>query len=175
MWMVDLYTKRTLNTLVQVPLELREQGVSVIGGCCGTTPLHIKAMKDAVGHMAPVLEKKMKQAQVEKIEIREHKDSQAGLYKKAQVDRTILVELDPPKKLGIEGFMQGASALKQAGVDTITLADNSLASPRISNAALGSAGEITARFEPAYSYYLSRSKFNWTSVSFNGFTNDRVR
>ena len=34
--------------------------------------------------------------------------------------------------------MQGAAALKQAGVDTITLADNSLASPRISNAALGS-------------------------------------
>ncbi len=119
-------------------LELREQGVSVIGGCCGTTPLHIKAMKDAVGHMAPVLEKKMEQTRVEKIEIREHKDSQAGLYKKAQVDRTILVELDPPKKLGIEGFMQGAAALKQAGVDTITLADNSLASPRISNAALGS-------------------------------------
>ena len=33
--------------------------------------------------------------------------------------------------------MHGASALKQAGVDTITLADNSLASPRISNEAMG--------------------------------------
>ena len=119
-------------------LKLREQGVSVIGGCCGTTPLHIKAMKDAVGHMAPIIEKKLKQPQLPKIEVREQNDSHTALYKKAQAERTILVELDPPKKLGIEGFMQGASALKQAGVDTITLADNSLASPRISNAALGS-------------------------------------
>lgn len=118
-------------------IQLRDQGVSVIGGCCGTTPLHIKAINDAVGHMAPILEKKLKQPQVEKIEIREQKENQTALYKKAQVERTILVELDPPKKLGIEGFMQGASALKQAGVDTITLADNSLASPRISNAAMG--------------------------------------
>lgn len=118
-------------------IQLRDQGVSVIGGCCGTTPLHIKAIKDAVGHLAPVLEKKMKQPQVEKIEIREQKGNQTALYKKAQVERTILVELDPPKKLGIEGFMQGASVLKNAGVDTITLADNSLASPRISNAAMG--------------------------------------
>ena len=51
-------------------LELREQGASVIGGCCGTTPLHIKAMKDAVGHLTPIVEKKMKQAQVEIIEVR---------------------------------------------------------------------------------------------------------
>ena len=117
-------------------LQLREQGASVIGGCCGTTPLHIKAMKEAVGHLTPIVEKKMTQAQVEVIEVQEQEDT-SGLYKKAKVDRTILVELDPPKKLGIEGFMKGASVLKEAGVDTITLADNSLASPRISNAALG--------------------------------------
>ena len=118
-------------------IQLRDQGVSIIGGCCGTTPLHIKAMKDAVGQMTPILEKKTKQVQIEKIEVREHKDTQTAFYKKAQVERTVLVELDPPKKLGIEDFMHGASVLKQAGVDTITLADNSLASPRISNAALG--------------------------------------
>ena len=45
--------------------------------------------------------------------------------------------MDPPKKLGIEAFMNGVVALKEAGVDTITMADNSLASPRISNVALG--------------------------------------
>ena len=42
--------------------------------------------------------------------------------------------------------MKGAAALKQAGVDTITLADNSLASPRISNAALGTLLQITVRY-----------------------------
>lgn len=117
-------------------LQLREQGASLIGGCCGTTPAHIQAMKAAVGQLAPITEKKMKQVETEKIEVREPLET-PSLYKKAQVERTILVELDPPKKLGIEGFMKGAAALKEAGVDTITLADNSLASPRISNAALG--------------------------------------
>jgi len=117
-------------------LQLRDQGASVIGGCCGTTPQHITAMKAAVGDLAPIVEKKMPATKVETIEVREQ-DRTPALYEKAKTERTILVELDPPKKLGIEEFMKGSKALKEAGVDTITLADNSLASPRISNAALG--------------------------------------
>ncbi|MFB5283066.1 bifunctional homocysteine S-methyltransferase/methylenetetrahydrofolate reductase [Peribacillus sp. Hz7] len=117
-------------------LQLRDQGASIIGGCCGTTPQHITAMKAAVSDLAPIVEKKMHAAKVETIEVREQ-DRTPALYEKAKTERTILVELDPPKKLGIEEFMKGSKALKEAGVDTITLADNSLASPRISNAALG--------------------------------------
>lgn len=118
-------------------IQLREQGASVIGGCCGTTPQHIKAIKEAVGHLTPIIEKKLKQNKTEKIEVHK-KDETKALYQKAQEERTILVELDPPKKLGIEDFMKGAKSLKEVGVDSITLADNSLASPRISNSALGS-------------------------------------
>ncbi len=33
--------------------ELVSAGVSVIGGCCGTTPAHIRALKDAVKDMTP--------------------------------------------------------------------------------------------------------------------------
>ncbi|AZV43802.1 homocysteine methyltransferase [Peribacillus asahii] len=117
-------------------LQLRDQGASIIGGCCGTTPQHITAMKAAVCDLAPIVEKKMQVTKVETIEVREQ-DRTPALYEKAKTERTILVELDPPKKLGIEEFMKGSRALKEAGVDTITLADNSLASPRISNAALG--------------------------------------
>lgn len=50
---------------------------------------------------------------------------------------TIIVELDPPRDLNIGKFMAGASALKDAGVDAVTLADNSLAVTRMSNMALG--------------------------------------
>lgn len=116
--------------------RLRKQGASIIGGCCGTTPEHIEAMHIAVGHLAPVLEKEIKVEQIETIEVNVP-DETPALYKKAKTERTILVELDPPKKLGIEEFMKGSKALKEAGVDTITLADNSLASPRIDNKALG--------------------------------------
>jgi methionine synthase / methylenetetrahydrofolate reductase(NADPH) len=44
--------------------------------------------------------------------------------------------LDPPRKLNTKKFFEGAQALKEAGVDAITLADNSLASPRICNTSL---------------------------------------
>ena len=116
-------------------LELREQGATIIGGCCGTTPLHIQSVKNAIGSLVPVEEKMTKAREIEIIEVN-HRELELPLYEQAKTERTILVELDPPKKLGIEGFMAGAEALKNAGVDSITLADNSLASPRISNEAL---------------------------------------
>ncbi len=50
---------------------------------------------------------------------------------------SVIVELDPPKKLNTKRFMEGAKVLKEAGVDAITMADNSLASPRVDNLALG--------------------------------------
>jgi methionine synthase / methylenetetrahydrofolate reductase(NADPH) len=49
----------------------------------------------------------------------------------------VIVELDPPKKLGITKFLEGATALKESNIDALTLADNSLATPRISNVSLG--------------------------------------
>lgn len=116
-------------------LELRKQGATVIGGCCGTTPLHIQAIKKTIDTLAPVKEKLTKVRQIEIIEVNKNK-LEVALHNRAKTERTILVELDPPKKLGIETFMAGAEALKKAGVDCITLADNSLASPRISNSTL---------------------------------------
>jgi homocysteine S-methyltransferase len=60
------------------------------------------------------------------------------LAEKAKTATTIIVELDPPKTLDTQQrFLEGAKALKRAGADAITLADNSLASPRISNMAMG--------------------------------------
>jgi methionine synthase / methylenetetrahydrofolate reductase(NADPH) len=120
----------------QSALKLRNQGAHIIGGCCGTTPLHIKAVKEAIGLLQPVSEKEIRARQIEVIEAGKNEQLPA-LFERAKKERTILVELDPPKKLGIETFMAGARALHEAGADSITLADNSLASPRISNVALG--------------------------------------
>ena len=48
------------------------------------------------------------------------------------------MELDTPKHFKYEKYFEGVKALKDAGVDAITLADNSLASPRICNASMAS-------------------------------------
>ncbi|WP_257985866.1 bifunctional homocysteine S-methyltransferase/methylenetetrahydrofolate reductase [Bacillus sp. M6-12] len=117
-------------------LELRKQGARVIGGCCGTTPMHIEAIKRAIGSLKPVMEKTVKRRKIE-INDTGRKDTTVAIAEKAKRERTILIELDPPKKLGIEDFMAGVDALYEAGADSITLADNSLATPRISNGALG--------------------------------------
>lgn len=117
-------------------LVLREQGVRIIGGCCGTTPKHIEEVSKALIDRTPIIEKKVKLRKVEVVETHPVQKQEA-LYETAKKKRTILVELDPPKKLPVELYMKGAKALTDAGADSITLADNSLASPRVSNMALG--------------------------------------
>jgi homocysteine S-methyltransferase len=54
----------------------------------------------------------------------------------ARGDRVIVCELDPPKTLDFDKYYEGAQALVDAGVDVITLADNSLAILRVSNLAI---------------------------------------
>ena len=118
-------------------LALYEQGARIIGGCCGTTPDHIREVKKVLDGLKPVTEKEPVKR---KIEVNESAGTvrEPALFEKAKEKRTILVELDPPKKLGADLFLEGSKALMKAGADTITLADNSLATPRISNMALGS-------------------------------------
>ncbi|MFI8624747.1 bifunctional homocysteine S-methyltransferase/methylenetetrahydrofolate reductase [Bacillus altitudinis] len=117
-------------------LEFRNQGARIIGGCCGTTPQHISAMAEAVKDLAPITEKEVKILKEEIISIQDQR-TEPGLDELAVKKRSIIVELDPPKKLNFEKFLIAANELKSAGIDALTLADNSLATPRISNVACG--------------------------------------
>lgn len=117
-------------------LEFRNQGARIIGGCCGTTPQHIHAMAEAVKDLAPITEKEVKVLKEEIISIQDQR-TEPGLDELATKKRTIIVELDPPKKLNFEKFLVAAKELKNVGIDALTLADNSLATPRISNVACG--------------------------------------
>ncbi|MDQ7724915.1 bifunctional homocysteine S-methyltransferase/methylenetetrahydrofolate reductase [Bacillus halotolerans] len=116
--------------------EFRKQGARIIGGCCGTTPNHIRAMAEAVGGLAPVTEKHVKVRAKELVTV-QHERTEPGLNETAAEKRSIIVELDPPKKLSFDKFLSAAAELKEAGIDALTLADNSLATPRISNVACG--------------------------------------
>ncbi|AQQ55448.1 bifunctional homocysteine S-methyltransferase/methylenetetrahydrofolate reductase [Planococcus lenghuensis] len=118
-------------------LLLREEGVRLIGGCCGTTPKHIEAVKKRIGNLAPVTQKEV--VAKKPIVIREAEALEVKpLHEKAKTERTIIVELDTPRHLDISKFIEGSKALDKMGVDAVTMADNSLASPRISNMAMGS-------------------------------------
>lgn len=119
-------------------LSLHQQGVRLIGGCCGTTPEHIAAIAEVVKGRKPINKKEIPIKQPTTTIVTEDKHRQPHLHELAQEKRSVIVELDPPKRLSTDRFLTGAKALKEAGVDSITLADNSLASPRISNSAMAS-------------------------------------
>lgn len=116
--------------------EFRNQGVRLIGGCCGTTPEHIRALKSGVEGLDPLLEK----TDVTYHPVIEVKESTSrkklDLSEIVQKRHSIIVELDPPRNLQTKEYLKGVQALKDVGVDAITMADNSLATPRISNLAM---------------------------------------
>ena len=87
----------------------------------------------------PIQEKIVKKKEV-KIEVAESERSEQSptLLETVKKRHSIIVELDAPKHLNTTKFFEGAQALKDAGVDAITLADNSLATPRICNASMAS-------------------------------------
>jgi methionine synthase I (cobalamin-dependent) len=118
--------------------EFVAQGASLVGGCCGVGPEHVRAMATAIAGLKPVRSKPAVQwvaePELEKVK-RPVETSLLDLMDKGQT--VIVTELDPPKTLALEKYFSAARALIDAGSDAITLADNSLAILRVSNLAVG--------------------------------------
>lgn len=114
-------------------------GVRLVGGCCGTTPEHIRVMKSALR----VGEAKTPKVAVAKPEptvkviptIPLAERSRLGA-KLASGDFVTMVEIVPPKGIDIRKEVEGARFLKSVGVDGINIPDSPRASARMSNQAL---------------------------------------
>lgn len=128
-------------------------GVQLIGGCCGTTPRHIGAMRKALdgvyGAAASVISNASRESQqVKPIEITNGKVTIAGLIEEEvilpqQGTRTRLqeklearefvvsVELDPPKGLNPAKILEGAALLQKVGIDFFNIADSPMARVRM--------------------------------------------
>ncbi len=115
-----------------------ELGATVIGGCCGTTPAHIAAMRDALKTIAPSATRPT--IVVEKPEASLAERATPGLASVPSTLRDKLragqwvtsVELDPPRGLNPAKMLQGAAMLKGMGVDCINIGDSPLAKIRMS-------------------------------------------
>ncbi|REH75191.1 bifunctional homocysteine S-methyltransferase/methylenetetrahydrofolate reductase [Staphylococcus felis] len=124
--------------------QLIEEGVRLIGGCCGTTPEHIRKIKDAVTGLKPITDKKV--IPIHKKRERTKKEPHSlNLAERAKKQPTIIVELDTPKHLDTKRFFENVKALDDAKIDAVTLADNSLATVRVSN--IAAASLIKQRFD----------------------------
>lgn len=116
--------------------KLREQGVRLIGGCCGTTPEHVRAMAEALRGLKPVTAKQVT-PHITPSPARAEKITEPDFLQNVKKRPTLIVELDPPRDLAYDAIITGARELKRAGVDAITMADSSLGITRMSNLALG--------------------------------------
>jgi methionine synthase I (cobalamin-dependent)/5,10-methylenetetrahydrofolate reductase len=115
-------------------------GVRVVGGCCGTTPDHIRTMKSALR----VGEARGKTASThvssgpapkEIAAVPLEKRSPLGA-KLASGEFVTMVEIVPPKGIDIRKEVEGARFLKSVGVDAVNIPDSPRASARMSNQAL---------------------------------------
>ncbi len=116
-------------------LAFCDAGARLIGGCCGTTPQHIAAMRTAldttpegcgptVGDLVMPVESEERLTSPER---------PSRLAQKLAAGRFVVsVELDPPRGLSAHKLLAGASLLAEAGADVINVADNPMARMRMS-------------------------------------------
>jgi methionine synthase I (cobalamin-dependent)/5,10-methylenetetrahydrofolate reductase len=110
-------------------------GVQFIGGCCGTTPNHTRAMKSA---MRAVDAQKSSHAHPSRAPI-VTETPPPPLADRSRVGRLIhegkfvtMVEIVPPKGIDCSKELAGASLLADLGVDVINVPDSPRASARMS-------------------------------------------
>jgi methionine synthase I (cobalamin-dependent)/5,10-methylenetetrahydrofolate reductase len=139
----------TPQYFAETALQFADLGARIIGGCCGTTPEHVAAMANALRAYVPQPIKAVQDKSQRNVIIISEPDqadkpiktaiplSEPSILELVKKRHTVIVEWDSPRDLAIDKFMQGSQALKAAGADAITLADNSLAQTRISNISMG--------------------------------------
>jgi methionine synthase / methylenetetrahydrofolate reductase(NADPH) len=115
-------------------------GATWVGGCCGTTPAHIRAMRGALRAMeAQNLGEQSTQHTPHAATVSEHRVEPKPLRERSQVGRMIadgefvtMVEIVPPKGFDCSKELAGAVLLKKRGVHVINVPDSPRASARMS-------------------------------------------
>ena len=124
-------------------------GVKLVGGCCGTTPVHIRAMRERLASHLPA-EKLAPGAEVRVIEAAPAPVEPAGATPEPAFLRmlrqkfVVSVEIDPPRGINTAKVMEGARLMAQRGVDAINIADSPMA--RIRMSAMSLAFQIHTHF-----------------------------
>jgi homocysteine S-methyltransferase len=137
-----------------------QTGARLVGGCCGTTPEHIKAIKTAVRSLSP----QRARASVEVLARPGHtlppvpvagRSRLAG--KLARQEFPVLVEVVPPKGCDATKEVEGAQYLLEQGIDAVNIPDGSGATARMSALTLAALLQQRAGIEVLL-HYSSRDR-----------------
>ncbi len=116
-------------------LAFCEAGAKLVGGCCGTTPEHIAAMRRALDRepagCGPTIAELTLPGEADDRSV--SSDSPTRLAQRLAEGRFVIsVEMDPPRGLSTHKLLAGASLLAEAGADVINVADSPMARMRMS-------------------------------------------
>lgn len=109
---------------------LAGRGVRILGGCCGTTPEHIRALAEALEEQ-PALGPAFAEPGAVPAAHQPAETEDAFLCKLRSGQPVIAVELDSPKTADLSGYLASARRLQQAGADILTIADCPVARARM--------------------------------------------
>ncbi len=141
-----VYPKSSPEYFAEFAREAAALGVRILGGCCGTTPAHIRAMADAVRSLTPVKATAniTVEAPVKPVVVAD-RDPESKLFKKLNKNEfAISVEIDPPKGLSLDRIYEQVDRIMASGkVDVIDV--NSGAMARVGMDALMTSGALEAR------------------------------
>jgi homocysteine S-methyltransferase len=116
-------------------LAFCEAGARIVGGCCGTTPQHIAAMRQALDKQpqgcGPSISELTLPMEAEERKTAAEQPSRLA-QRLSQGHFVVSVEMDPPRGLSTHKLLAGASLLAEAGADVINVADSPMARMRMS-------------------------------------------
>jgi methionine synthase I (cobalamin-dependent)/5,10-methylenetetrahydrofolate reductase len=115
-------------------LSFWQSGAKIIGGCCGTTPRHIRSMARAIASTTlEAVTAGINLTSVEKDDLIPADQQPTQLAQKFSSGHFVVaVEMDPPRGLATHKLLAGASLLAEAGADVIDVADSPMARMRMS-------------------------------------------
>jgi homocysteine S-methyltransferase len=102
--------------------DVVKHGAQIVGGCCGTTPEHIRALAEQLGHLKAVSQP----VHIDHTTTKKKLHQEKSLFQ-TKLDRGVFitaVEMDPPFDIQIDRMIEHARLCAAAGVDLITIADS---------------------------------------------------
>lgn len=120
----------------QAALRLVEEGAKIIGGCCGTTPSHIRELNRLLGK-GKVHVKPRPRATLKKEDLKPLPQSEPSeLARKVGKKFVTAIEMDVPRGLNVDKLLAGCKDLKIVGADIINISDGARARLRINPSAV---------------------------------------
>lgn len=114
--------------------QIAKLGISITGGCCGTTPEYIALMIQSIGDSLYPLtagEEDIRPGEG----MRGRESAFLKLFDKGR--KVIAVELDPPYDSDVERVMECAHILKDSAADLLTFADSPMGRSRVDSILMG--------------------------------------